>query len=118
MSVITYPTIQQNACGEIVVQLQSFLSEAGSSVKIDGIFGFGTRSAVRAFQKRHGITPTGIVEPKTWSKLLEVSGNIKFTEPNQKKADKPLITLIIQDLSESEAEALLKKYPNAQKIFG
>lgn len=112
---VTYPTIRQGAKGEIVTQLQDLLAKAGSTLQIDGIFGNGTASAVRAFQKKHGLVVDGIVGPKTWTKLLEVAGNIKFSEPEKHEE---LITLIIPDLKPSEAEELMKKYPKATKKYG
>lgn len=71
-SKINYPTIRRGTKGDLVAQLQTFLSKDGSSLKIDGIFGPGTQSAVRAFQKRYGLTVDGIVGPQTWGKLLEL----------------------------------------------
>ena len=106
---VTYPTIRQGARGEIVTQLQSFLSEAGSSLTIDGIFGPGTASAVRAFQKKYGLAVDGIVGPKTWAKLLEVAGNIKVS-PSDKVE---YVVITIPKLKKAEAEELKKKYPDA-----
>ena len=108
----TYPTLREGAKGEMVVQLQDLLAKAGSNLKIDGIFGPGTRSAVRAFQKKYGLVVDGIVGPKTWKKLLEVAGNIKIEEPEPEK----LVTLLIPDLKKADAEALKKKYPRAEEI--
>lgn len=71
-SKVNYPTIRRGAKGDLVAQLQTFLSKDGSSLAIDGIFGVGTQSAVKAFQKRHGLTIDGIVGPQTWGKLLEL----------------------------------------------
>ena len=112
---LTYPTIRQGAKGEVVVQLQTFLAKDGSNLEVDGIFGSGTASAVRAFQKRHGLAVDGVVGPKTWAKLLEVAGNIKIpTEEDSKKSDKDLVrTLIIPNLPDKEARALFEKYPNS-----
>lgn len=109
--VVTYPTIRQGAKGDIVVQLQDLLAKTGSSLTIDGIFGNGTRSAVQAFQKKYGLVVDGIVGPKTWAKLLEVSGNIHIDKPEEK-----LITLVIPDLKPKEAEELKKKYPRAEEL--
>ena len=71
-AVITYPTLRRGAKGDLVAQLQDLLSKDGSSLVVDGIFGSGTQSAVRAFQKRHGLVVDGIVGPKTWSELLKI----------------------------------------------
>lgn len=69
---IVYPTLRRGARGDLVAQLQTFLSKDGSSLAIDGIFGPGTQSAVRSFQKRHGLVVDGIVGPKTWAELLKL----------------------------------------------
>lgn len=110
---VTYPTIRIGARGEIVTQLQDLLAKAGSNLAIDGIFGSGTQSAVRAFQKKNGLVVDGIVGPKTWGKLLEAAGNIKLSDehPSEK-----LVSLLIPDLKETEAAELMQKYPKAQKV--
>src|SRR5690606_7229201 len=36
----------------------------------DGVFGKGTEKAVRAFQKKRGLTVDGIVGPRTWVAAL------------------------------------------------
>ena len=69
---INYPTLRCGTKGDLVVQLQRLLSKDGSNLEIDGIFGPGTQSAVRAFQKRHGLVVDGIVGPKTWGALLKL----------------------------------------------
>lgn len=115
---LTYPTIRQGSTNkELVTQLQDLLAKAGSTLQIDGIFGNGTASAVRAFQRKYGLEVDGVVGPKTWAKLLEVSGNIKIGEP-EKPAQEELISVLIPDLPKSEAEALMKKYPNAIRTYG
>lgn len=67
-----YPTIRRGDRGEVVTQLQRLLSKDGSTLQIDGIFGPGTQSAVRAFQKKYGLTVDGVVGPQTWGKLLSL----------------------------------------------
>lgn len=65
------PTIRRGDRGGAVRELQSLLAKNGSSLAIDGIFGPGTQSAVRAFQFRNGLVVDGIVGPKTWAALLK-----------------------------------------------
>ena len=69
---IYYPTIRRGAKGDLVTQLQRFLAQDGSSLTIDGIFGQGTQSAVRAFQRKYGLDVDGIVGPQTWGQLLKL----------------------------------------------
>lgn len=66
-------TIRRGDKGSEVVLLQNLLVKDGSNVAVDGIFGPGTQSAVRAFQKRHGLVVDGIVGPKTWTELNKVA---------------------------------------------
>lgn len=67
---ITYPKLKYKDKGDLVVQLQDLLSKSGSSVKITGEFNIGTYTAVKAFQRKNGLKVDGIVENKTWEKLL------------------------------------------------
>ena len=107
----TYPTIRECAEGEIVIQLQDLLVKAGSNIEINGHFNLGTRNAVRAFQRKYGLPINGVVDGQTWIKLLEVSGNIKFSNTEKEV----LIGFMqIPGVPESEARELMKKYPNAR----
>jgi hypothetical protein len=56
------PTVRRGSTGEAVRQLQQALHIDPA----DGIFGAGTEAAVRAFQRRNGLVPDGIVGPKSW----------------------------------------------------
>ena len=112
---VTYPTLRRGSPNkELVMQLQSLLSESGSSLVVDGIFGIGTLSAVRAFQNKYGLTVDGIVGPQTWTKLLEAAGNIKVTQPEKEE----LYTLCIPDLTMKQIEELKQKYPDAVIAVG
>lgn len=70
--VSSYPTLRRGMKGEEVKLLQTLLAEDGSTLEIDGIFGIGTLSAVKSFQKRHKLVVDGIVGPKTWAELAKL----------------------------------------------
>jgi peptidoglycan hydrolase-like protein with peptidoglycan-binding domain len=55
--------------GDLVKQVQAKIG-----VPADGDFGAKTESAVRVFQRVHGIVPDGIVGPETWAALDSVPG--------------------------------------------
>lgn len=62
--------IQEGSSGPLVKQLQERLQEKGFNPgNIDGVFGLGTKSAVRAFQKANGLEADGMVGPATWKAL-------------------------------------------------
>ncbi len=63
-------TIREGSQGVYAEYLQLALSRAGYPVGIDGIFGPKTREAVLRIQRSNGLTPDGIVGPKTWGTLL------------------------------------------------
>lgn len=64
---IVHPTLRRGASGNAVKELQGLLG-----LKQDGIFGCLTETAVRLFQKEHGLEPDGVVGQKTWKELLKI----------------------------------------------
>jgi peptidoglycan hydrolase-like protein with peptidoglycan-binding domain len=56
--------LKRGSEGPRVAKIQSWLGIAS-----DGIFGPGTKRAVKRFQRRHGLTADGIVGPATWGAL-------------------------------------------------
>lgn len=60
----TRSTVQYGSTGTDVKVVQSLLGTT-----VDGGFGSGTRSAVQAWQRGHGLTSDGVVGPMTWSSL-------------------------------------------------
>ena len=67
-----HTTLRRGAKGDEVIELQTKLHLDGSSLEIDGIFGIGTLSAVKSFQRRHGLVVDGVVGPKTWAELDKI----------------------------------------------
>ncbi|MEW6637354.1 MAG: peptidoglycan-binding domain-containing protein, partial [Actinomycetota bacterium] len=64
------PILRRGARGADVEELQRLLQQAGYDPgPIDGIFGGGTQSAVRSFQRDQGLTVDGVVGPRTWAAL-------------------------------------------------
>lgn len=63
-------TLKRGSRGELVKQVQTKLKSWGYYTgSVDGIFGSGTESAVKAFQKKNGLTVDGIVGKKTAAAL-------------------------------------------------
>jgi hypothetical protein len=68
---IRYHMISSGAKGDDVRAVQYLLANVhGLAVKVDGIFGPATDSALRDFQASHGLMANGIVGPVTWKALV------------------------------------------------
>ncbi len=66
----TRPTLYWGSRGDNVRLVQWKLQSWGYyRGRIDGIFGTQTSQAVRRFQARNGLTPDGLVGPRTWAAL-------------------------------------------------
>ena len=66
---VGHPKLRQGDRGAAVKTLQSALNASGASIAVDGVFGSGTASAVRALQSAAGIGVDAVVGPKTWNAL-------------------------------------------------
>lgn len=62
--------LHQGDKGSDVKMAQELLALAGSKVKATGEYTIGTASAVKSFQKKHGLKVTGEIDQKTWDQLL------------------------------------------------
>ena len=68
-------TLRYNQRGEAVKALQSALYQLGFYSKtLDGVYGSGTRTAVRNFQRANGLSVDGVAGPKTIGKLESLTG--------------------------------------------
>ncbi len=84
-----HPQIRYGSNGKAVEELQSKLLQLGYDLGkfgpdkngIDGDFGSTTEKAVRAFQAANKLEVDGIVGPKTWAKLDELSAASTANQP-------------------------------------
>lgn len=56
--------------GPDVKKIAAALKKYGSTIKPTAVYTIGMLSAVRSFQKKHDLPVTGIVDKKTWDKLM------------------------------------------------
>ena len=69
-SAATYSTVRKGDTGSDVRTLQTMLNAVSNAgLTVDGIFGSGTETAVKNFQKANSLTADGIVGAKTWAAL-------------------------------------------------
>ncbi|MER7755327.1 peptidoglycan-binding protein [Kitasatospora sp. NPDC097643] len=61
--------LQSGTTGSCVATLQAILNNSGAGIGVDGQFGPATDTAVRNFQRSHGLTADGIVGPATKNAL-------------------------------------------------
>ena len=70
-------TLRQGSTGSAVEQLQFWLNTLAQyessipSLTVDGVYGTGTANAVRAFQRKYGLTVDGVVGRNTWTELYD-----------------------------------------------
>ena len=97
-------TLRRGAKGSDVRELQDMLQGLGFYTKaIDGIYGKGTVTAVKAFQREAGLKADGIAGPKTLAKLYENA------EPAAEAPDEPGI--------EPEKETPQEPEPAAEPVY-
>ncbi len=80
--------LQQGDEGKDVTRLQEALVRNGATIKPDGDFGPGTKTAVEAFQRSHNLTPDGIAGPAT-QRALGVTQEQTQTAPSTPTAPMP-----------------------------
>ncbi len=73
--------LQLGAAGPAVATLQQRLTTLGFPVAIDGLFGYQTDQALRAFQASVGLVPDGVVGPATTQALASGGGYYAYNRP-------------------------------------
>lgn len=91
----TYTLSSLGSRGEEVRKVQKKLKELGYySGSVDGIYGTGTKNAVKAFQKNCGIAADGIAGPKTL-KYLGLSSSSTTSSGKYSESDIKLLSKLI-----------------------
>lgn len=65
-------TLKKGSTGSAVKWMQYMLNCAGYNTKVDGNFGAGTVTTVKAFQSKNGLTADGSFGAKSLAKLKEI----------------------------------------------
>lgn len=66
---LNFATIREGDNGDNVQFAQIMLCNFGYNVNADAIFGANTKSKIKEFQTRCGLSSDGIVGPATWARL-------------------------------------------------
>jgi len=69
---VVLPTLRRGDRGDMVVWAQQHLRGAGKRFPVTGLFGPKTKRAVRSFQFNRGLRVTGVIDHRTWLRLLTV----------------------------------------------
>ncbi|PWM65275.1 MAG: spore cortex-lytic protein [Clostridiales bacterium] len=76
----SYPgfDLQRGSRGDYVLLMQEYLNRIAKAypviqpVDTDGVFGPATENAVKAFQRRFFLKPTGIIDAQTWEQIVAI----------------------------------------------
>ena len=75
-----YPTVRRGSRNTYVLILQDALNALGYSTNtLDGIFGHATENALKACQRRFGLTADGVCGCASWKKIAEATVGIGKT---------------------------------------
>jgi peptidoglycan hydrolase-like protein with peptidoglycan-binding domain len=89
------PVLRPWDAGQAVAELQELLCAHGFPLRIDGDFGSKTETAVKFYQKQHGLRIDGIVDAGTWASLkATVKPGARFLRLGRSGAD----VLVLQKL--------------------
>lgn len=96
--------------GSDVRDLQTKLKKLGFYTgSIDGTFGSGTQSAVKAFQRKYGLTADGIAGSSTMSKLNTLYKNATSSSSSSSSTDDDALRMGATGTAVKELQTMLKK---------
>lgn len=87
----------------IIFDMQNRLRALGYKVAVDGIFGAGTETAVKAFQKLKGIAQSGWLTDATWRALFSDTQDVPSVTgpaPSLRPAATPVATAVDEAIEE------------------
>jgi peptidoglycan hydrolase-like protein with peptidoglycan-binding domain len=76
-------TIRKGSTGSDVSLCQTCLNDHGYPCSVDGIFGSGTETQVKAFQSANGLVADGVVGTNTWNALLNVDDVVELPSADE-----------------------------------
>ena len=98
-------TLRKGDSGADVKTAQALLEAAGYDIGktgVDGIYGGETLSAVRAFQHDHGLSPDGVIGPKTWMALKGTENDDGEDKPAPDEQENPAPLTVEERLTRLE----------------
>ncbi len=96
--------------GDLVIWAQEHLYSAGYKLTIDGVFGASTQRAVKAFQTKHRIAATGVINGPTWDALDRYSPvSVKWSQ--KKGVTKAVIARDGRAAGRGSTEPLIERVP-------
>jgi peptidoglycan hydrolase-like protein with peptidoglycan-binding domain len=64
-----HPSVKSGAPAGCIAHAQDNLTKAGFATTVDGVWGSGTESSIKAFQKKYGLTVDGVLGKTDWDYL-------------------------------------------------
>lgn len=98
--------IQRGDSGYHVKLLQGALKTIGITITVDGIYGPNTESAVKSFQKAHGLVETGVADAQTVQVL--------YSEVKVAASKGNLISELVNLAAQRGMLEVFEKYPELQ----
>ncbi|WP_259558453.1 peptidoglycan-binding protein [Brachybacterium sillae] len=83
--------------GDAVRHLQQRLNGSGATLRVDGVFGSRTLTAVRTFQSTNGLRVDGVVGPLTWGALGSVATQSGATTETLRRGDRGASVVVLQE---------------------